>query len=111
METGEKVPVGGFGGIALAHNVRSDAEADALLAAVERAGGTTTKPAAVNAVGFCSGAFVDPAGHPWEVAHNPGFPLTEDGSVTIPDFGGVRASRCPERHPGRVTGVRGRPLL
>ncbi|MCT9082212.1 VOC family protein [Streptomyces fulvoviolaceus] len=43
---------GGFGGIALAHNVRSEAEADALLATVERAGGTITKPAAVNAVGF-----------------------------------------------------------
>ncbi|WP_217242813.1 VOC family protein [Streptomyces sp. AC555_RSS877] len=77
----------GFGGIALAHNVRSDAEADALLAAVEQAGGSITKPAAVNVVGFYSGAFVDPDGHAWEVAHNPGFPLAEDGSVTIPDFG------------------------
>ncbi|MBD0838691.1 hypothetical protein ICC28_08265 [Streptomyces sp. TRM68416] len=53
---------------------------------MERAGGTVTKPAAVNAVGFCSGAFVDPDGHAWEVAHNPGFPLAADGSVTIPDF-------------------------
>lgn len=78
---------GRFGGIALAHNVRSDAEADALLAAAERAGGTVTKPAAVNAVGFYSGAFVDPDGHAWEVAHNPGFPLAADGSVTIPEFG------------------------
>jgi predicted lactoylglutathione lyase len=77
----------GFGGIALAHTVRSDAEADALLAAAARAGGTVTKPAAVNAVGFYSGAFTDPDGHAWEVAHNPGFPLAEDGTVTIPDFG------------------------
>lgn len=77
----------GFGGIALAHNVRSEAEVDALLAVVERAGGTVTKPAAVNAIGFCSSAFVDPDGHAWEVAHNPGFPLAEDGSVTLPDFG------------------------
>src|SRR4051794_18538372 len=37
---------GGSGGIALAHNVRSEAEVDALLAAAERAGGTITKPAA-----------------------------------------------------------------
>lgn len=88
LEPGGKVPAGGFGGIALAHNVRSDAEADALLAAAERAGGTVTRPAAVNAVGFYSGAFVDPDGHAWEVAHNPGFPLAKDGSVTIPDFGG-----------------------
>ncbi|HET9517345.1 MAG TPA: VOC family protein, partial [Actinoplanes sp.] len=78
----------GFGGIALAHNVRSEAEVDALLTAVERAAGTITKPAAVNAVGFYSGAFVDPDGHAWEVAYNPGFPLAEDGSLTLPDFGG-----------------------
>ncbi|MFI6660594.1 VOC family protein [Streptomyces sp. NPDC050523] len=77
----------GFGGIALAHNVRSDAEVDALLAAAERAGGTVTKAAAVNTVGFYSSAFTDPDGHAWEVACNPGFPLAEDGSVTIPDFG------------------------
>ncbi|MEV8431554.1 VOC family protein [Streptomyces sp. HUAS 31] len=79
--------VSGFGGIALAHNVRSEAEVDAILAVVERAGGTVTKPAAVNAIGFYSSAFVDPDGHAWEVAHNPGFPLAEDGSVTLPDFG------------------------
>ncbi|MGW6795096.1 VOC family protein [Streptomyces chartreusis] len=77
----------GFGGIALAHNVRSEAEVDAILAVVEQAGGTVTKPAAVNAIGFYSSAFVDPDGHAWEVAHNPGFPLAEDGSVTLPDFG------------------------
>jgi uncharacterized protein len=80
-------PQAGFGGIALAHNVRSDAEVDALLAAAERAGGTVTKTAATNAVGFYSSAFTDPDGHAWEVAHNPGFPLAADGTVTIPDFG------------------------
>ncbi|NGO77276.1 VOC family protein [Streptomyces sp. YC504] len=78
---------GGFGGIVLAHNVRSDKEVDELLAAAERAGGTVTKPAEVNVVGFYSGAFADPEGHLWEVAHNPGFPLAEDGSLTLPDFG------------------------
>ncbi|MCI3242555.1 MULTISPECIES: VOC family protein [Streptomyces] len=82
-------PTSGFGGIALAHNVRSEAEVDALLAAVERAGGTITKPAAVNTVGFYSSAFTDPDGHAWEVAYNPGFPLADDGTVTIPDFGGA----------------------
>src|SRR3954452_5452630 len=77
----------GFGGIALAHNVRSDAEVDDLLAAAERAGATVTKPAATNAVGFYSGAFIDPDGHAWEIAHNPGFALAADGSLTLPDFG------------------------
>lgn len=84
-------PVSGFGGIALAHNVRSEAEVDALLAVVQRAGGTVTKPAAVNEIGFYSSAFVDPDGHAWEVAHNPGFPLSPDGSLVLPDFGGAQA--------------------
>ncbi|WP_328502208.1 VOC family protein [Streptomyces sp. NBC_00457] len=83
----EPAPSTGFGGIALAHNVRSDAEVDTLLGVVERSGGTVTKPAAVNPIGFYSGAFTDPDGHAWEVAHNPGFPLAEDGTVTLPDFG------------------------
>ncbi|MCB5164723.1 VOC family protein [Streptomyces bambusae] len=78
---------GGFGGIALAHNVRTDAEVDVLLAAAEAAGGTVTRPAAVNVIGFYSGVFTDPDGHPWEIAHNPGFTLAEDGSLRLPDFG------------------------
>ncbi|MFJ5551885.1 VOC family protein [Streptomyces sp. NPDC093225] len=82
------VPAVGFGGIALSHNVRSEAEVDALLAVVARAGGTVTKPGAVNTVGFYSSAFVDPDGHAWEIAHNPGIPFNEDGSITLPDFGG-----------------------
>ncbi|MFI7706738.1 VOC family protein [Nonomuraea sp. NPDC049480] len=85
----EPGPAVGFGGIALAHNVRSDAEVDALLAAVERAGGIITKPATINAIGFYSGAFVDPDGHAWEIAHNPGIPLAEDGTITLPDFGSL----------------------
>ena len=78
----------GFGGIALAHNVRSEAEVDALLADVERAGGTVTRPAAATFYGGYAGCFSDPDGHVWEVAHNPGFPLGEDGSLTLPDLGG-----------------------
>ncbi|MFD7840585.1 hypothetical protein [Streptomyces sp. NPDC059761] len=46
------------------------------------------RPAALNAIGFCSGVFTDPDGHAWEVAHNPGFTLTEDGSLVLPDFDG-----------------------
>jgi len=80
-------PVNGFGGIALAHNVRSPDEVDALLMTAEQAGATITKPAATSQFGFYSGAFTDPDGHAWEVAHNPGFGLAADGSLTIPDFG------------------------
>ncbi|QVQ53471.1 VOC family protein [Spiractinospora alimapuensis] len=80
-------PPSGFGGVVLAHNVRSDTEVDELLAAAAAAGGTVTSPAATNPIGFYVGTFTDPDGHPWEIAHNPGFPLAADGSVTIPDFG------------------------
>ncbi|WP_344019189.1 VOC family protein [Pseudonocardia kongjuensis] len=78
---------GGFGGMALAHNVRSDAEVDDTLATAERAGGTVTRPAAVTPLGFRSGVFADPDGHLWEVAHNPEFLLADDGTLTLPDFG------------------------
>jgi catechol 2,3-dioxygenase-like lactoylglutathione lyase family enzyme len=80
-------PAGGFGGIVLAHNVRTPEEVDSLLTTVEGAGGRITKPAGMSPLGFRSGAFTDPEGHAWEVAHNPGFPLAPDGSLTIPDFG------------------------
>ncbi|MGY3205439.1 VOC family protein [Streptomyces sp. TE5632] len=85
----EEGPSTGFGGIALAHNVRSRSEVDALLSEAERAGGRVTKTAVESLHGFYSGAFTDPDGHPWEVAHNPGFPLAEDGSLTLPDFGAL----------------------
>ncbi|KRV47389.1 glyoxalase [Wenjunlia vitaminophila] len=78
----------GFGGIVLAHNVRSRQEVDEVIAAAERAGATVTRPAATTFYGGYAGVFVDPDGHPWEIAHNPGFPLADDGSLTIPDLGG-----------------------
>ena len=31
------------------------------------------------------GVFADPDGHRWEVAHNPFWPLTEDGRAELPD--------------------------
>ncbi|MFE2271471.1 VOC family protein [Streptomyces lavendulae] len=79
-------PPGGSVGIALAQNVRTDAEVDAVLDAAARAGGRVTRPAAVNAIGFYSGVFTDPDGHAWEIAHNPGFTLADDGSLVLPDF-------------------------
>lgn len=82
----EAGPAVGFGGIVLAHNVRSRAEVDALLAEAERAGAAITQPAADNEIGFYTGTFADPDGHHWEVAFNPGFPLAADGTLTLPDF-------------------------
>ncbi|MDI3384904.1 VOC family protein [Streptomyces sp. B-S-A8] len=77
---------GGFGGIALAHNVRSAAEVDELLATARRAAARITKPGRLSELGFYTGVFLDPDGHAWEIAHNPGFPLSDDGSLTIPDL-------------------------
>jgi predicted lactoylglutathione lyase len=78
----------GFGGIVLAHNVRSNEEVDEIIATAEAAGATVTKPAAATFYGGYSGYFTDPDGHAWEIAHNPGFPLAADGSIEIPDLGG-----------------------
>ena len=77
--------LGGHGapGIELAQNVRSPDEVDALLADAERAGGTVVRPARRMDWGGYSGAFADLDGYVWEVAHNPGWTIAEDGSVHL----------------------------
>ena len=77
--------LGGHGapGIELAHNVRSPEEVAATLFHAEQAGGTIVRPAARAEWGGTSGAFLDPDGYVWEVAHNPGWTLGDDGTVTI----------------------------
>jgi catechol 2,3-dioxygenase-like lactoylglutathione lyase family enzyme len=74
----------GFGGMALAYNVRERTEVDAVLATAEAAGARILKPAAETFWGGYSGYFADPDGHPWEVAHNPFWPIADDGSVNLP---------------------------
>jgi uncharacterized protein len=64
----------GFRGFALANNVRSPAEVDALLARVAAYGATVVKPGKPTEWGGYSGYFTDPDGFLWEVAHNPDFP-------------------------------------
>lgn len=76
----------GFGGVALAHNVRSQAEVDEIIGVAERAGATVTRPPATTFYGGYAGVFTDLDGHAWEVAYNPGFTLADDGSLTLPDF-------------------------
>ena len=78
---------GGFGGLALAHNVRSRAEVDDLLASAAGAGAQITQPARETFYGGYAGYFRDLDGHAWEIAYNPGFRLGPDGSLTLPDFG------------------------
>jgi uncharacterized protein len=76
---------GGWGGITLAHNVRSREEVDAVLDEAAAAGATIGRAGAETFWGGYSGVFVDPDGHRWEVAHNPYWTLREDGSVQLPD--------------------------
>ena len=77
------VDPGGFGGVTLAYNVRSPEEVDATLAEAERAGAKIARPGAATFWGGYSGVFHDPDGHPWEVAHNPFWPLRDDGSIAL----------------------------
>jgi uncharacterized protein len=75
---------GGWGGITLAHNVRSPEEVDAVIEEARRAGGQIAREGAETFWGGYSGIFVDPDGHPWEVAHNPRWTIANDGSTRLP---------------------------
>src|SRR5437870_5832086 len=74
---------GGWGGVTLAHNVRSPAEVDAVIDEARAAGATIARPGAETFWGGYSGAFTDPDGHAWEVAHNPHWTIGEDGSIAL----------------------------
>jgi predicted lactoylglutathione lyase len=76
---------GGWGGITLAHNVRSREEVDAIIERARQAGAAITREPAETFYGGYAGVFTDPDGHPWEIAHNPGFELLEHGSLRLPE--------------------------
>jgi catechol 2,3-dioxygenase-like lactoylglutathione lyase family enzyme len=76
---------GGWGGVALAHNVRSKEEADTAVARALDAGGRLLKAAEATDWGGYSGYIADPDGHPWEIAFNPTWPIEADGSIRLPD--------------------------
>jgi catechol 2,3-dioxygenase-like lactoylglutathione lyase family enzyme len=77
--------LGGHGapGVELAHNVRSPDAVQTVLTEAERAGGTIVRPAGIADWGGTTGAFADPDGYVWEVAHNPGWTVEEDGTIRI----------------------------
>jgi predicted lactoylglutathione lyase len=75
----------GNGGIAVAQNLASEAEVDAMMALAEKAGAHILKSAAKTFWGGYDGYFADPDGHVWEIAYNPFWELTADGSVRLPD--------------------------
>ncbi|HLM08812.1 MAG TPA: VOC family protein [Thermoleophilaceae bacterium] len=75
---------GGWGGVTLAHNVRSPGEVDAAIEEARVAGGHVAREPAATFWGGYSGVFADPDGHPWEVAHNPRWTIRDDGSIELP---------------------------
>ena len=62
-------------------------EVDRVVAAAADAGGEVTKAPSETFYGGYAGFFRDPDGHVWEIAHNPGFTVNADGTLTLPDFG------------------------
>lgn len=75
---------GGWGGVTLAHNVRSPEAVDEVLSQARTAGAHIAREGAPTSWGGYAGVFHDPDGHPWEVAHNPHWPLAGDGTVRLP---------------------------
>lgn len=73
----------GWGGVALAHNVDSRGEVEAITRSAREAGATITREPSETFYGGYAAGFRDPDGHVWEIAHNPGFPLLADGSVVV----------------------------
>jgi predicted lactoylglutathione lyase len=75
----------GWGGVTLAHNVRSPEEVDAVVEEARTAGARIAREPGATFWGGYSGVFVDPEGHPWEVAYNPRWAIEPDGSIRLPD--------------------------
>jgi predicted lactoylglutathione lyase len=73
----------GWGGITLAYNARSPDEVDRVLQEAESAGAAIPRAGTETFWGGYSGVFLDPDGHPWEVAHNPHWTIEDDGSVHL----------------------------
>ena len=74
-----------FHAVSVAQNLGSRSEVDAAMAEAGQAGARIVKPAAETFYGGYAGYFADPDGFLWEIAWNPGFPLGEDGGISLPD--------------------------
>jgi uncharacterized protein len=75
---------GGWGGVTLAYDARSPEEVDRVIAEAREAGATIGREPGRRFWGGYSAIFIDPEGHPWEVAHNPAWTIEPDGSVRLP---------------------------
>ena len=75
---------GGWGGVTLACNLHSPAEVDAFLERARAAGATVARRGSETFWGGYNGIFIDPDGHPWEIAHNPFWSVSDEGDVVLP---------------------------
>jgi catechol 2,3-dioxygenase-like lactoylglutathione lyase family enzyme len=73
----------GWGGVTLALNLGSPEEVDAATEEARAAGATIGREPAATFWGGYSSAFLDPEGHPWEIAHNPHWTLTPEGGTRL----------------------------
>jgi len=73
-----------WGGIALAHNVSSRDEVHQVIEQARSNGADIAREPSETFYGGYAGVFCDLDGHAWEVAHNPGFGLDDDGNVVLP---------------------------
>ncbi len=74
----------GFSGVALVHNLRSEADVDDAFAHAVSCGAKPVKQPEKVFWGGYSGYFADPDGHLWELAFNPFAALDEDGHMSLP---------------------------
>jgi catechol 2,3-dioxygenase-like lactoylglutathione lyase family enzyme len=83
-DAGDEVPTDRTRRIHLAINLESPQEVDEAVAEFLAAGaGLLRSPEAAEWGGYTS-IVADPDGHAWEIAHNPGWPLGEDGLAQLP---------------------------
>src|SRR3954470_9642684 len=81
------------GGAPLAYTVASGDEVDRVVETARANGAEIAREPAPTFYGGYAAAFRDLDGHVWEVAHNPGFGLADDGSVVLPTAAPSEAPR------------------
>jgi len=74
---------GGWGGVTFALNFASREEVDAAVEEARTAGARIGREPAETFWGGYSAVVLDPDGHPWEIAHNPHWTITEGGGVRL----------------------------
>jgi predicted lactoylglutathione lyase len=86
-----------WSGIALAQNVRSREEVRAVIEQARKNGAEITREPGDTFYGGYAGAFRDLDGHAWEIAHNPGFGLDDDGNIVLPSAHGSSTASDEDR--------------